>query len=100
MPFRSVYASGTRFWGIHVGMPRLAPTCPGMFGGIHAGMPLGTPMSRLSKCGGLLTGPVRWTQSVPAMWNDGIHHFVEGGPGNVLQGLIRKVVPEADLVSG
>jgi [acyl-carrier-protein] S-malonyltransferase len=43
---------------------------------------------------------VRWTQSVPAMWNDGIHRFVEAGPGNVLQGLIRKVAPEADLVSG
>jgi [acyl-carrier-protein] S-malonyltransferase len=47
-----------------------------------------------------LTGPVRWTQSVQAMWNDGIHRFVEAGPGNVLQGLIRKVAPEADLVSG
>lgn len=47
-----------------------------------------------------LTGPVRWTQSVQAMWNDGIQRFVEAGPGNVLQGLIRKVAPEAETGSG
>ena len=42
-----------------------------------------------------LTGPVRWTQSIQAMANDGIVRFIEAGPGNVLQGLIRKIVPES-----
>lgn len=43
-----------------------------------------------------LTSPVRWTQSVQAMWSDGARRFVESGPGKVLQGLIRKICPEAE----
>jgi [acyl-carrier-protein] S-malonyltransferase len=38
-----------------------------------------------------LTSPVRWTQSVINMISDGAALFVEVGPGNVLQGLIKKV---------
>lgn len=38
-----------------------------------------------------LTAPVRWTQSVRQMLEDGTTHFIEVGPGNVLQGLIKKV---------
>jgi [acyl-carrier-protein] S-malonyltransferase len=38
-----------------------------------------------------LTGPVRWTQIVMHMLEDGATSFTEVGPGNVLQGLVRKV---------
>lgn len=38
-----------------------------------------------------LTGPVKWTQSVLAMIQDGATHFTECGPGKVLQGLIAKI---------
>ncbi len=38
-----------------------------------------------------LTGAVRWTQSVQQMLADGANHFVEVGPGKVLQGLVKKV---------
>lgn len=38
-----------------------------------------------------LTGPVRWTQSIQAMINDGASRFTEAGPGKVLQGLILKI---------
>jgi [acyl-carrier-protein] S-malonyltransferase len=41
-----------------------------------------------------LTSPVRWTQSVINMINDGAKSFTEVGPGNVLQGLIKKVNKE------
>lgn len=38
-----------------------------------------------------LTGAVRWTQTVEKMLHDGATSFTEVGPGNVLQGLVRKV---------
>ena len=37
-----------------------------------------------------LTGPVKWSQSVQNMIKDGANHFIEVGPGNVLQGLVKK----------
>lgn len=40
-----------------------------------------------------LTAPVRWTQSVQQMIADGAERFLECGPGNVLQGLIKKINP-------
>ncbi|MDR2232757.1 MAG: ACP S-malonyltransferase [Tannerella sp.] len=38
-----------------------------------------------------LTSPVRWTQSIQQMIEDGATHFTELGPGNVLRGLIKKI---------
>lgn len=38
-----------------------------------------------------LTAPVRWTQSVQQMIADGATDFIEVGPGNVLQGLVKKI---------
>lgn len=38
-----------------------------------------------------LTAPVKWTQCVQAMIADGGTEFIEVGPGNVLQGLMRKI---------
>lgn len=46
-----------------------------------------------------LTAPVRWTQSVQAMVIDGATHFVESGPGKVLQGLVKKIHREAEVAS-
>lgn len=44
-----------------------------------------------------LTEPVRWTQSIQAMQNDGITRFFEAGPGKVLQGLVKRILPEAEI---
>ena len=41
-----------------------------------------------------LTAPVRWTQSVQNMIADGADHFIELGPGAVLQGMIKKINKE------
>ena len=41
-----------------------------------------------------LTSPVRWTQTVQNMVADGADHFLEIGPGTVLQGLVRRIAPE------
>jgi [acyl-carrier-protein] S-malonyltransferase len=38
-----------------------------------------------------LTAPVRWTQSVQQMIEDGCSEFIEVGPGKVLQGLVKKI---------
>jgi [acyl-carrier-protein] S-malonyltransferase len=46
-----------------------------------------------------LTAPVRWTQSVQNMVKDGATSFVECGPGKVLQGLVKKIVPQAEAMS-
>ena len=46
-----------------------------------------------------LTAPVRWTQSVQQMVADGATHFVECGPGKVLQGLVKKIEKTAEVSS-
>ena len=38
-----------------------------------------------------LTAPVRWTKTITNMINDGAEDFIECGPGNVQQGLIKKI---------
>jgi [acyl-carrier-protein] S-malonyltransferase len=43
-----------------------------------------------------LTAPVRWTQSVENMVAHGATQFIECGPGKVLQGLVKKIVPEVN----
>ncbi len=46
-----------------------------------------------------LTGAVRWTQTATNMIADGGNDFVEVGPGNVLQGLVKKVSREVQTSS-
>jgi [acyl-carrier-protein] S-malonyltransferase len=46
-----------------------------------------------------LTAPVKWTQSVQNMVSDGATHFIECGPGKVLQGLVKKIHKEAEVSS-
>lgn len=41
-----------------------------------------------------LVSPVRWYDSMVHMMSDGVECFVEVGPGNVLSGLMKKIVPD------
>ncbi|MDR1368850.1 MAG: ACP S-malonyltransferase [Dysgonamonadaceae bacterium] len=43
-----------------------------------------------------LTAPVKWTQSIQQMIADGATSFTEIGPGNVLQGLVKKIDPNVE----
>ncbi len=44
-----------------------------------------------------LTAPVKWTQTIQNMVNDGATCFTEVGPGQVLQGLIKKIAPSVAI---
>lgn len=46
-----------------------------------------------------LTAPVRWTQTMQNMLTDGATKVVEVGPGNVLQGLFKKVSKELETAA-
>ncbi len=41
-----------------------------------------------------VASPVRWTQTLQALHRQGITHCIECGPGKVLQGLTKRIVPD------
>ena len=47
-----------------------------------------------------LTSPVRWSQSVKRMVADGAGYFMEIGPGNVLQGLVKRSAGADVVIEG
>lgn len=65
------------------------PVCP-IYQNIDA-KPYTDPASIKHNLAAQLTGAVRWTQTVKKMLEDGATSFTEVGPGNVLQGLVKKV---------
>jgi len=44
-----------------------------------------------------VTSPVRWEETIRNMSTDGASTFVETGPGKVLQGLVKRIAPEAAI---
>jgi len=66
-----------------------APVCP-IYQNVDA-KPYTDPAQIKANLIAQLTGAVRWTQTVQHMLADGAESFVEVGPGNVLQGLVKKV---------
>lgn len=46
-----------------------------------------------------LTAPVRWQQSLQAMYQAQIQRFIECGPGTVLQGLVKRTLPNVEVQS-
>ena len=70
------------------------PMCP-VYQNVDA-KPCTDPVKIKANLVAQLTAPVRWTQTVQNMIADGADEFIECGPGNVLQGLIKKINKEAN----
>lgn len=73
------------------------PICP-IYQNVNA-KPERSPLHIQENLISQLTGAVRWTQSVQNMIADGATHFVEVGPGKVLQGLVKKIDRNAEVAS-
>ena len=74
------------------------PVCP-VYQNVTAA-PTTDPESIKANLLSQLTSPVRWTQSVLKMIDDGASHFIEIGPGKVLQGLVGSIGGPDILTSG
>jgi len=72
--------------------PFKAPQCP-VYQNVTA-LPSSDPAAIKENLLKQLTSPVRWTQTVRNMVADGADHFLEIGPGTVLQGLVHRIAPE------
>jgi [acyl-carrier-protein] S-malonyltransferase len=46
-----------------------------------------------------LNSPLLWEDSIKAIYSSGIDTFIEVGPGKVLTGLIKRIVPEAKILN-
>ena len=73
------------------------PTCP-VYQNVN-GLPSTDTATIQKNLISQLTAPVRWTQSVQNMVKDGANSFIECGPGKVLQGLVKKIAPQAEAGS-
>lgn len=69
------------------------PTCP-VYQNVTA-LPYTDPATIKQNLINQLTAPVRWTQTIQEMVANGAGQFTEVGPGNVLQGLVKKIHREA-----
>ena len=62
----------------------------------YTGGPTQDPEQIRSNLLNQLLNPVKWRQSIEAMANDGAEHFVEVGPGKVLQGLVKRTLKDVE----
>ena len=67
----------------------MAPRCP-VYQNVDA-LPYTSPQEIKANLIAQLTSPVRWTATIKKMIENGASEFTECGPGNVLQGLIKKI---------
>ena len=79
-------------------IPFLKPSCPVYQNVCASGV--NDPEELKENLIAQLTAPVRWTQTIQKMIKDGASTFTEVGPGNVLQGLVRKIDKSVETYSG
>lgn len=76
----------------------VAPVCP-VYQNV-TGRPETDPEAIKKNLLDQLTSPVKWTQSVKNMLVEGVDHFIELGPGNVLQGLVKRISGGSVTIEG
>ena len=74
------------------------PICP-VYQNV-TGLPSTDPQEIKANLLSQLTSSVKWTQSVKNMLEDGAGHFIELGPGQVLQGLVSKIGGKEVITEG
>ena len=76
----------------------LRPAAVPVVGNVSA-RPLVAAEDLIAELDAQLTSPVRWTDSVRYMVEQGVSVFVEVGPKDVLTGLVRRIAPQATCVA-
>lgn len=71
------------------------PICP-IYQNVCA-TPVSDPAEIQSNLNKQLISPVRWTATIQNMIKDGATEFVEVGPGTALQGMIKRISPDAPV---
>ena len=61
--------------------------------------PIQTPEELASELVSQVCNPVRWTDSLRYIGGQGVEKFLEIGPGKVLAGLARRILPEAEVTN-
>jgi len=61
--------------------------------------PIGTATAVRNALVRQVASPVRWMESVQKMVAMGVRRFVEVGPGNVMNGLIKRIGPSVELIN-
>jgi len=72
-----------------------SPTCP-IYSNV-TGEPTEDPDEIRNNVLKQLLNPVRWTQTLQNMHENGARTFVEVGPGNVLQGLVKRTLNDIEV---
>jgi len=98
-PFHSRYmaAAGADFASVVTNETFSTPHTPVVLN--TSGRAVSDPQALAEELAVQITSPVRWEDSVRELQSMGCSTFIELGPGQVLTGLIRRTLPEANAVS-
>ena len=61
--------------------------------------PLETPQAIVEELGQQIRNPVQWFRTVEYLRDQGVDTYIELGPGKVLTGLVKRVVPDANTIN-
>src|SRR5436190_679577 len=98
-PFHSRYmaAAAAEFASVVEGAGFATPHTPVVLN--TSGRAVSDPEALAAELAVQITSPVRWEESVRQLQAMGCSTFIELGPGQVLTGLIRRTLPDANAVS-